>query len=635
MADGFDTSPREEMRRFFRRIRRIPKLRLFRSGRYQSDIETTLASPPAIDAGARALDRPASREPETPPLQMAPASIVTSYAPNPSAGRAQVANLAGGITCVWSGAVERYPHDTGIDLLAQDSAPSTSAEALSAYIESNRHDFERIGTCGPRWLQSRIAPLATVLQGLCAVAGDSVGVVFPPGRIVFTALGFLIKAVVAAREDIEAAGRAIDTIYHHLRAIAHVSNTSTPPILCEVCVEVLCQFLVVLGIVQKLQKEGSLRSWVSSLGRAGEVKTELAILEDRARSLREAMLAVTVNKVQEIEILLYSIDQRDRGPPATCETVRVMGEIAVTSLDDHRSSTSLQRCDANKEATDKRLVALREVEALAHRRSLEDSILRGSPVAEVYVRTIIKYFKMTGIDLATPDAQFLDSPAALSRLCGWIGDPDELGRSLSKSVFSALGVVVMTFARQGLQPLFDALHAIGRRLGIIYSVARNHPRLREASIKLLCEVILVLGNMVDVQAHGRMQSWLNSVESTDGLTSALEDFSQLVAKNPGLIAIIACDAVEKMLALLTREVVSEDETHQLFDQCFKRVGQIWWEVDTDGTDGMYINQFEICANRCRMHRIQEAVVHSLELRQNRIEGACDIPLQISFCPGTV
>ena len=48
---------------------------------------------------------------------------------------------------------------------------------------------------------------------------------------------------------------------------------------------------------------------MSSLGRAGEVKTELAILEDRARSLREAMLAATINKVQEIEVLLYSIDR--------------------------------------------------------------------------------------------------------------------------------------------------------------------------------------------------------------------------------------------------------------------------------------------------------------------------------------
>ncbi|KAI4518970.1 hypothetical protein K525DRAFT_207206, partial [Schizophyllum commune Loenen D] len=455
--------------------------------------------------------------------------------------------------------------------------------------------------------------------GLCAVAGDSVGMVFPPGKIVFTALGFLIKAVMAAREDLEAAGRAIDTIYHHLRAIAHVSNASTPPILTEVCVEVLCQVIVVLGIIHKLQKDGALRSWISSIGRAGEVKTELAVLEDRARSLREAMLAVTVNKVQEIEVLLYSIDQRERGPPATCEAVRVMGEIAVTTLDDH-----------------KRLVALREAKALAHRCSLEDSILRGSPAADVYVRTIIKYYKMTDIGLATPDAQFLDSPAALSRLCGWIGDSDELGRSLSKSVFSALGVVVKTFARQGLQPSFDALQAIGRRLGIIYSVARNHPRLREASIKLLCEVILVLGNIVNVQAQDKMQSWLHSVESTNGLTSALEDFSQLVSKNPGLMAIIACDAVEKMMALLAREVVSEDETHELFDLCFKRVGQIWWEVDRDGTDDDYFfAREEICANQCRMHRIQEAFVHSLEVRQNRIEDACDIPLPISFYAGTV
>ena len=143
----------------------------------KADTETTLASPPAIDAGARALDRPASREPETPPLQMAPASMVTSYAPNPSAGRAQVANLAGGIDSVWSKALEKYQRDTDVNLLAQDSAPFTSAEALSVYIESNRHDFERLGTCGPRWLQSRIAPLAAVLQGLCALAGDSVGVV--------------------------------------------------------------------------------------------------------------------------------------------------------------------------------------------------------------------------------------------------------------------------------------------------------------------------------------------------------------------------------------------------------------------------------------------------------------------------
>ncbi|KAL1753661.1 hypothetical protein FB107DRAFT_196570, partial [Schizophyllum commune] len=310
-----------------------------------------------------------------------------------------------------------------------------------------------------------------------------------------------------------------------------------------------------------------------------------------------------VRMVAQLRTEAHNPPEQNRGPPAICETVRVMGEGSVMTLDDHKS-----------------FVAMREAESLAHRRSLEDSILRGSPAADVYARTIINYFKITGIDLATPDDQFLDSQAAIFRLCGWIGDADELGRSLSKSVFSALGVVVKTFARQELQPLFDALQAVGRRLGIIYSVARNHPRLREASIKLLCEVVLVLGNMVDVQAQGKMQPWLHSVESTGGLTSALEDFSQLVSKTPWLMAIIACDAVEKMLALLAREVVSEDEAHELFDLCFKRVEQIWWEVDTDGTeDDYFFAREEICANRCRMHRIQEAFVHSLELRQNRIE----------------
>ena len=34
-----------------------------------------------------------------------------------------------------------------------------------------------------------------------------------------------------------------------------------------------------------------------------------------------------------------------------------------------------------------------------------------------------------------------------------------------------------------------------------------------------------------------------------------------------------------------RDRAAEDETHELFDLCFKRVGQIWWEVDTDGTEG--------------------------------------------------
>ena len=74
-----------------------------------------------------------------------------------------------------------------------------------------------------------------------------------------------LQDVLAAREDLEAAGRAIDTIYHHLRAIAHVSSASAPPILTEVCVEVLCQVLVVLGIIHKLQKDGALREYIASL----------------------------------------------------------------------------------------------------------------------------------------------------------------------------------------------------------------------------------------------------------------------------------------------------------------------------------------------------------------------------------
>ncbi|KAI5885793.1 uncharacterized protein SCHCODRAFT_02556014 [Schizophyllum commune H4-8] len=585
--DGVAPSPREGLRRFFRRIARIPMPRLIRSGRNQQILENTSPSTPITHADARPDCRPASSQARPSSLQ--------------SIGRVQVATLTGGIESLWAEALEKYHRDTGIDLLAQDSAPFTSAEALSAFIESNRHDFERLGTWGPRWLQFRIAPLATILQGLCTVAGDSVSVVFPPGKIIFTALGLLMKAAVAAREDLDAAGRAIDIIYYHLRAIAHVSSASMPSILTEVCVEILCQVLVVLGIIHKLQEDGVLRSWFSSIGHSGEVKNELDILDNRAQSLRQAMLAVTVDKVQKMEVILHHLSEQNQAPPIVCEAV--VGDSTVTSLEDH-----------------KRLVAMREARALADRRSFEESILRGSPAAEVYARTIIGYFRMTDIDLATSDAQFLDSQPALFRLCGWIGDSDELGRSLSKSVFSALDVVVKTFARQELEPLFHALKAIGRSLGVIYSVARNHSRLREASIKLLCEVILVLGNIVRVQAQGKMQPWLNSVGSTDGLTSALEDFSQLVAKTPGLITIIACDAVERMLALLAQEVVSEDETHDLFDLCFKRVGKIWWEVETDGTeDDYFFGPSEIGANRCILHRIQEAFSLSLKSRQERID----------------
>ena len=68
-----------------------------------------------------------------------------------------------------------------------------------------------------------------------------------------------------------------------------------------------------------------------------------------------------------------------------------------------------------------------------------------------------------------------------------------------------------------------------------------------------------------------------------------------------------------------RHWLAEDETHELFDLCFKRVEQIWWEVDTDGTEGMYIDHFPFPASDPRAGK---TTISSLGRRYARTDAEC-------------
>ncbi|KAL1742741.1 hypothetical protein HDZ31DRAFT_65691 [Schizophyllum fasciatum] len=204
------------------------------------------------------------------------------------------------LVVLWKDAISRYQKEADVDLQSPAALSLLSREEVTAYLDDQEQTFERYREGSPnlQGLRERLLPVMTILDKLCDPIGDLLSAVFPASKLIFSAVGALVKAALAVQEEFEAVSEAFDGIHSHLQVVEYVADAH--PLLREASVKLLVQILVVLGVISKMRKEGRLRAWLRGLGDTAPLSKalqDLGCIATRHRDTVSAAMFDTITKI--------------------------------------------------------------------------------------------------------------------------------------------------------------------------------------------------------------------------------------------------------------------------------------------------------------------------------------------------
>ncbi|TRM57331.1 hypothetical protein BD626DRAFT_465218, partial [Schizophyllum amplum] len=257
------------------------------------------------------------------------------------------------LAALWHQAISSYRTETGVNLCAEGNPRLDSESAIHQYLDDHQQKFHDFRDGGAIRLREALAPVVAACSPLCTVAGEGLGMVFEPSKVVFAAVGELCKAAVEARDDLDAISDAFDTMAHHLRIVKPVAarDVLKDDALREASVKLLAQILVVLGVIQKVRKQGRLVLWLKKLAKSKEVSSALADLSRLASNHHETVTAVTLYTAKETMAILTESDACNREEQAVIRMS--LGSISKIAQDIHamvreRSTLTLDQQNANR-----------------------------------------------------------------------------------------------------------------------------------------------------------------------------------------------------------------------------------------------------------------------------------------------
>ncbi|KAL1690703.1 hypothetical protein GGG16DRAFT_55162, partial [Schizophyllum commune] len=211
---------------------------------------------------------------------------------------AQIQALDSSLVLLWHEAILKYESDTNLRL---DLEAFASAQAIYDYIDQAGQRFESFRRDDAHRLRERARPVLRALEALCGPLGDVVGLVFSPGKAIFSAVGVFLKGFSDVHDDFEAVGAAFDTLENHLRVIHATADVKidTTSVLRAASIKLLAQILKVLGIITKVRQDGRLKTWLKKLGDSKEIVSALDDLGRLSTNHHQAVSALTLSTIQK------------------------------------------------------------------------------------------------------------------------------------------------------------------------------------------------------------------------------------------------------------------------------------------------------------------------------------------------
>ncbi|KAL1673999.1 hypothetical protein EV122DRAFT_221525 [Schizophyllum commune] len=334
-------------------------------------------------------------------------SIIESLSvlePDPVVARAQSApsSIASGpphepvvddpVARLWEAAVKKYNASAGVDHSYDGALLFSNKADIDDYVRDQEAQFKKFRDDGPQFLRERLLPVADVLGKLCDGIGNSLAPAFPPGPVIFSAVGLLLRARLltmlqastTVHDEFDAVCHAFDEIKCRIVLIDTVIDIHA--LVREASVELLAQVLAIFGLISKMRKAGRFRVWLQGLRSARPMSEALAHLDKLGTRQHERIAAVTLEVVTELATSL----------------------ACAASTAEHEDRIAVDRC------MERVVILAREIIGMI----VEEGNIRA--IEEIHRTQDILRLLDGVVDRAANDIKIMKDIAGVDKILGWL-----------------------------------------------------------------------------------------------------------------------------------------------------------------------------------------------------------------------
>ncbi|TRM56803.1 hypothetical protein BD626DRAFT_617694, partial [Schizophyllum amplum] len=163
-------------------------------------------------------------------------------------------------------------------------------------------------------------------------------------------------------------------------------------------------------------------------------------------------------------------------------------------------------------------------------------------------------------------------------LCGCLGDLTAVAVSPLKGIFGAIGVIMkaatdVSADYDAIVDVFETMADIVRMVKPI-SGSRFQDTLREPTVKLFAQILMVLGVVSKLQREGRFKTWIKKFRQDKDVSHALKALQQLAQVHHETVSSVTLHAIEEVLAMLGSSSSWAETEQQMTRECLKHIGRI-------------------------------------------------------------
>ncbi|KAL1727965.1 hypothetical protein EV714DRAFT_216137, partial [Schizophyllum commune] len=145
--------------------------------------------------------------------------------------------------------------------------------------------------------------------------------------------------------------------------------------------------------------------------------------------------------------------------------------------------------------------------------------------------------------------------AVVGTLSNSIGEGVGVPFAPGKAIFAAIGDLVIQAAlavRDDFDAIYAAFDTIEQQLRIIQPAVGEdiNSSLREPSVKLLAQILRVLGVITKLQQDGRFRTWLKKLAQSKTVSDALNDLRRLATNHHQAVSSVTLTTAQKTLSIL-------------------------------------------------------------------------------------
>ncbi|KAL1749283.1 hypothetical protein HDZ31DRAFT_79113 [Schizophyllum fasciatum] len=209
-------------------------------------------------------------------------------------------------------------------------------------------------------------------------------------------------------------------------------------------------------------------------------------------------------------------------------------------------------------------------------------------LATLWQEAVEEYERQTGVNLSPPTASFVSAEDIYgfiehrkSDFIAFRSDGQGLRSrvqpiaSTVRTLCDLLGEAVAVAAvkvKKDFDAVEDAFGAMEHHLRIVKPNAglHMHAALREASLKLLVQILAVLGVVTRLQQQGRLKAWVKNICHSESLDKALDELRRLATNQHQTVSAVTLFVSQRTLAMFT-DIDAWDSEENIARKCLERI----------------------------------------------------------------